>query len=754
MGAAIALAAPVAAGAQTGDLSAKRAATATQAADSDPDIVVTARKRDESAQDVGAALSVFGEDRLELLGAANASSLAYSVPNMIIGNEKADLKVMIRGVGSDNIQAFSDPGVAFHIDGVYQARPSGGNALFYDLQRVEVLRGPQGTLYGRNATGGVVNLISKAPSDRFEGSADFGFGNYNAFQQRAMVNVPIVAGVLAFRAAGTHETRDGYERNLHPGGGTRGNDADDSFGRAQLLFTPGERFDLTLRASLFEKTGVGPSRKRVNPPPGNCPDCNFVQRPDDLRTAYKDARESFDTRTRAFSATANYAFDFATLTMIGAYQKSRTALVQDPDQSFLPFGQPGGTSVLATVAQRSTQESYEARLGSNGDGRLQWLVGGFYMKEHPRQSTLLDRRPSFAAYVNIDVAQDIRTTSLAGFGQLSYDLTDTLKATGGVRYSHDKKDGTGGTVISVDPPGPAPLTRSGSHDFHVVDSWSEVTWKGSLEWKVLPETLLYANASTGYKAGGFNFGSTVPDTYDPEHITAFEVGANATISPAFRINAATFYYKYTNLQVYQVLNQTVFTSNAKGADIFGVEIDAVWKPAPGLRIDLTGGYLDTRYSNFRLTSSLFLDTAPGTPLPPAFSTFNLPPFTRPGAAGQPLSFDLEGRQLINAPRWSGRIGAQYSFDVAGGELTARVQTYLQSKLYLRALNLDPYDRQNGYSKTDARLSYSRKNFTIEAFVDNIENKDVIANMEVTDTGTYLANLKSPRTYGLRVGMNF
>ena len=229
------------------------------------EIVVTAEKRETNLQTLGISVSAFDGDMLDAVGSRDMLELSRFVPNLQIGTETSDLKVMIRGVGSDNLEAFSDPGVAVHIDDVYQARPSGGNYLFHDMQRVEVLRGPQGTLYGRNANGGAINFISNKPTGEFEAGLDIGTGDENLQLFRGMLNAPIVGDQLMFRVAGSGEMQDGYQKNLVVGG-TEGNDKDDTSLRAQLLWQPSSRVSFLLAARELERGGVGPVRKRASSP--------------------------------------------------------------------------------------------------------------------------------------------------------------------------------------------------------------------------------------------------------------------------------------------------------------------------------------------------------------------------------------------------------------------------------------------------------------------------------------------------------
>ena len=723
------------------------------------EITVTAEKREADVQTVGLSISAFGGDFLETLGSRDVVELSRFVPNLQIGTETSDLKAMIRGVGSDNLEAFSDPGVAIHIDDVYQARPSGGNYLFYDMERVEVLRGPQGTLYGRNATGGVINFISKKPTEEFDAGLDLGVGENDWQRARGMINIPIVGDKLMFRAAGTFEERDGFQENLVPGG-TEGNDMDDTSLRGQLLWRLTDKASFLLAGRLLDKGGVGPVRKRTTTPditvvnpapappipanapsPANCQDCSFIPDPLDLRTVYKDTPESFDLETSAYSLTFDYDFGPAVLTVIGADQSTDMDLIQDSDQSPIPNGMPGGTTDTAMVSQESDQTTVEVRLASAGDGAWEWLAGFFYLDEDAFQNTDINRDPTVGVDANINVLHDVNAESTAVFGQLSYMFGDSFKLTGGLRYTKDEKDAVGGTIVTLTfpPPFMAP-PPIGAQDFTPEDDWSETTWKLGLDWFINDNNMLYGTVSTGYKAGGFNFGVMGAESYDPETVTAFEIGSkNRFFNDRMQFNASAFYYDYEDLQVFQVVNQTIVVRNAAEAEIYGAELEIVARPVDPLQIDASLGLLNTEYKEFILPSNIFLDLP--WPIP-----------TR-----QPTNVDVSGNNLINAPDWSGHIGVQYTFGLGGlGDLTARVQGYFTDDVYLRALNLDPYDIQDGYSTWDAKLMWQspESRWYVEAFYYNFNDEDVINNQEVTDSGIYFANLNDPKRWGVVVGFRY
>ena len=712
------------------------------------EVVVTAEKREQNLQDLGLSVSAFDGAMLEALGTRDVLQLSQFVPNLQIGWETSDLKVMIRGVGSDNLEAFSDPGVALHIDGVYQARPSGGNYLFYDMNRVEVLRGPQGTLYGRNANGGAINFISNEPVPEFEAAFDVGAGEYSWRRIRGMLNAPIAGDKLMLRLAATNEEQDGVQQNLSPDG-TEGNDKDDTSVRAQLLWEPTDETSLLIAARNLSKGGVGPVRKRTNSPgadvtspdgvPANCPDCGFVAIPPDLRTVYKDTPESFDLENDELSLTFNQEFDSAVLTAIASDASTEMDLVQDSDQSPIPNGVPGGTTDVVAVSQESDQQTLELRLASSNNSQFEWLIGAYLLDENAFQNTVINRNPTVGAGTNINVLHDVNAESKAIFGQIGVPFADRFKLTLGLRYTEDEKDATGGTIVTIRPPFGPPIVN-GSQDFSPEDSWSDTTWKIGLDWHTSDTSMFYGSVSTGFKAGGFNFGVDSSESYDPEKVTAFEIGSkNRYAEDRVQLNAAVFYYDYEDLQVFQVVNQTIVVRNAAEAEIYGAEFELVALVTENFTVDASLGLLRAEYEDFILPSNLFLN-------PP-----NPPP------ARQPTNIDVSGNQLINAPEWSGHLGMEYNFDLGNqGSLRARLQAYATADIYLRALNLEPFDVQDGYSTWDFKLMWESPNrqWHAEAFFNNISDEAVINNLEVTDSGIYFANLNAPQQWGVTVGVRF
>lgn len=718
------------------------------------EIVVTAERRTSTAQNTGLAITALSGQTLEEQGVQTLDNLANAVPNLVFAQENSEFKVVMRGVGADNISINGSQGVALHLDGVPLSRPSGFNAAIYDVARVEVLRGPQGTLYGRNATGGAINVISNAPSYDFDGGFDFQYGAYDNVRVRGYANVPIVADKLAARFTVSSESRDGVQKNLFPGG-TEGGDIASTYLRGQILFEPVSNFSLTLRGSLLDISGVGPSRKRMaSPVDAGPPDNGFVPEFPDLYTVWKDTPESQDVTLKFLSAEANWTLPFATLTVLGGYVSNSFSVVGDADQTtgtrFSPPGPYAQDSIVISESD-SKQYSLEGRLASNGTGPLEWLIGGFYLKEKVDYELHVDTyrpgppQPPFNGFVTsfVDQINDADTRSSAAFGQASYRFggRDQFKLTAGLRYTDEKRSGNGDVRTVVTRPGPGGIT-----DNHIVNSpsgtWDAVTWRLAFDWNVTPANLFYASVSTGFKSGGFNFGvQDVNQTYyDPEDLTAYEVGLkNRFFDNRLQFNLSAFYYDYKDLQAFQIINDISFVQNAAVVSNYGVEAELVARPTDRLSLDGHIAWQHARYDRFASRDVLYPE---GRDLVPN--------------SGDEL-VDLSGNRMQNAPDFSARLGVEYALPLADkGNLTFRVQSYYQTKVFLRAFNLEPYDKQGAYTRTDASVRFKTADdrWTLFAGVDNIEDKAVISSIDVTATGRFLANIRDPRTWYVGFGFAF
>jgi iron complex outermembrane recepter protein len=778
------------------------------AADADggiEDIVVTAQKREEVLQNVPLAVTALDANLLDQSGVRDASGLTALVPNVAVRPFNNSIIVATRGISNENTSNLGDPSLAFHVNGVYLARPRAAASLFYDIERVELLRGPQGTLYGRNSTAGALNIVTRRPSTSgFAAGADFSYGNYDAIVARGYVNVPL-GDNLALRASLYRARHDGYSINNRPvppipllvgpppavagpnaliaaanlananvTAGLRNGDDDDEFAaRLSLLIAPSDRLRWVLTGSYQETDETGQVRSIINTP-------NYVATGGPLagRLFLPQQQDQNDPRVyslnvqprnfiESWEITSELEYDLSDsigLTMVSSFRDEESALIVDT----------AGTANISTVdtSGNAEQISNELRLASTGDGRFQWLFGLFYFDEDQDDRLFINNVGGGPANV-VAANTFISSTSYAAFGQINFDLTERLGITLGGRYSRDERRRFGFTAVAPGltvAPNPLPPGSSYSND----QAWERFNWRLGLDYQVSEDVLLYGSVSTGYRSGGFNASSAL--AYNPEDITAYEVGVKSEwLDRRLRLNLAGFYYDYQDLQVTspRELNGRIqaFTQNAAEATIWGLELEALIRPSRFFSVDISLGYLNSEFGDFSSIDNIC--TAAGLTVPAQFlpgcvtrQRFN-PDGTAaiidpdgPGPAPAGPVFDLQqvsysGNRLANAPEITLNIGANWTlFDNQAGSLTLRGAIRLIGESYLSEFNRR-LDRVASYAQSEARITYRSENerFLVEAFVQNIENNDIAGSVSVTASGFGVSYLP-PRTYGLRIGVDF
>ncbi|OAN56531.1 TonB-dependent receptor [Sphingobium sp. TCM1] len=678
------------------------------------EIVVTAQKRSESSQKTAAALEVYTPDQLRKSGVTDVSGLTTVSPSLNIGASSGAAFLSVRGVASRDFTEIGDSAIAVSIDDQYLQRPTGINASFYDLERIEVLRGPQGTLYGRNATGGAVNIISKKPVDHEEGYVAIDAGNYDTINVDGAVNMPVTDGV-AMRASFVSRYNEGYRDNGPAG---RGDSTNVKGGRLSFLLKPTDRMKVLLSADYMDIGGTGAVYDGVK-----LTTVNGVVTTRPKTDAY-DATH-FDLNTRGIMDTQNlrllgridYDLDFATLTYIGGFVRQDLYNKWDND------GQVD-KAFIYTRDELSKDISHELRIASNNSRGLIWQAGLYYFKEDLKLANFFDLAP-LGTPINVrEYHYDVDTKSYAAFGQLSYDLTDALRVSAGIRYTKDKKSRVGdsyvGSLTQDVTDGVAERTYA-TDDTH--ESWKKVTWHGGLEYRLSNANMLYAKIDSGYKSGGFNnFGL---GSYDPETLIAYEVGSkNRFFNDALQFNLSGFLYDYKDQQVSQLIGANTVVVNAGKSRIWGIEPEFVVAPTRDDRIDLSVTYLNAEFTDL---------------------------CTAVSAAGV-CTTSYSGNTLVQSPKWSINAGYQHIFHVLGGELTARAQTQYRSMQWMTFLNRAT-ERQDAYTRTDLSLEYrpDGTDLSVQVYVRNLENSVVLT--EASQSGLYGAirsQYAPPRTYGARL----
>lgn len=712
------------------------------------EIVVTAERVNSLAARTPLALTAITGDRLRSSGVSDAWRLSEWVPNLSIVDSGA-LQITIRGVTSTDATEKGDPSAAFLLDGVYLARPQAQSASFFDVARVEVLRGPQGTLYGRNTTAGVINIISNRPVAKFESAIHAGLGDFGTRQAEAMVNVPINESV-ALRAAVVYDRRDSY-LIAHAGETTTLDPYKDTLSmRLQTLmgFTDRSSWLLKIEYSKF-KGLINDTLVRQ---------ANFFDLSDPLNPVF-EAPGSVQRRllpfTQAWQSTANnstwglhselqWRFGPLAATYVASFRDFKRSELQQNFDLGAAFGAPSAFKGLFFGDYR--QNSQELRFATTAAGLLKGQFGFYYFRERSGIGSYYKDLPFFGLPSYYGFPQDPTINeSYAAFAQGTSTLTPQWRVSAGVRWSHDRKSRAGGTVFQVGPLfDPATDLRNLNY---AASTSSRVTWRVGLEYDLRATTLLYGSVATGYKAGGFNDGCAAGSSYQgqacnqirsletlyyrPETLTAVEAGAKSRLfDNRLDLNIAAFYYAYRNLQLSSVGvfngGPTQTTLNAGVAGIEGVEVEAAIAPTAQLRMDVAATYLRARYDRY----------APGRLVNNAI-----------------VAVDYSGRSLDRSPQFTLSAGWIYRLALANG---AHIGCGLHSRwsdsfVVTDFGNVVQYP-QARYSKTDVTLSYTARAgiWSVEGYAYNLE--DEVTLQGVNSFGG--AHPGEPRTLGLRFGLVF
>ena len=702
---------------------------ATAPSDELGEVVVTAQRRSENLQRAAIAVSAVNAETLQQRGVSEAQDLTKLVPALkITGAAGGGTQVTIRGVGSFSGNAFAEPGVALNYDGVYLARSAGTNGLFFDLERVEVVKGPQGTLYGRNATAGAVNLVTRKPGSEFGGEAGVEIGNYDRIRAYGAVNLPL-SDWAALRISGQTARRDGYLSDGY-------NDEDSDAVRALLKLDPSEDLSILLSADYSRAGGMGsagvftpfvdPSDPYLGP---SSPASNLILSRTGLPLPPLRDDGFVDQSSWGVSAQVDYQMDWATLTVVPAYRSM--------DLSYLHYG----AGYPLTESQTPEQTSVETRLASSSDGPLKWLIGLYYFDEQTNTRIF----PNQGVTYNRSAIPDIQTTSKAAFGQLTWSLTDTFRLTGGLRYTSEDKSVNGfvtGPLPAVPAgfPAPAPVFYAiacpspSTINLAALQCTSPVTgavtfekatWKIGAELDLTDRSLLYATVGTGFKAGGF-YPSLAPNTFEPELLTAFTIGSkNRFLDNTLRLNAEAFYWNYEDKQVTHLgpvrpSGYNLITENAGKAVIYGLDVEATWLATPN---DLFSAQVQVQESNY--DSFIYSLTSPSG-RPPATGCAFRPTGVDP-VGSSIFSVDCSGRQLALAPQWVANFTYNHTFALNdGAELVAGLSTRVESSYYTGEEYL-PGQLQDAAMVSNADLTYrpSSLGWSVTAFVQNIEDEAVM-----------------------------
>lgn len=738
------------------------------------EIIVTAQNRSENVQDVPIAIDVITAAEIQKSGLTDFREIERIAPAINITNDNGAVRVTLRGIGTNSNDEAQDTSIVVNIDGEYINRPNVLNASLFDIERVEVLRGPQGTLYGRNSTGGAINFITKKAGKEFGFNAVGSYGNYNTISLEGGVDIPF-GDIGAIRVAGIYKENDGYffHPNLNGGAGARSG-ADQVYGgRASLRLNPSDALSIDLSVEYSEREYGVPSQAFANlNAPGNAPTgpgCNvsgFVQVAPAITAANGQilcipSNTNFlaGINRKRYTA-ANFgpsiensdstvirgriAYDLgdATISYIGGYRSSgRTGALG------LPVIFRGATFLDDTKTQ-----SHELRVNGETSGGIIYQVGGFYFRETlDRESgfflPVLGPNGGFLTYFTRDVTSDSKSV----FGQVDLPIGDKLTAVAGIRYTDNKRSAifgnypflvnTGFVRVDLTNRTPTPLPPLGNKE-------DKATWLAGLNYKPNSDTLIYAKVATGFKGGGFD--SVGP--YAPETNTAYELGLKKNFGPSAQhiFNASAFYYDYKDLQVSVLLNTAVGgqTFNAGKATIKGLEAELDIKLSDNDRFNASFNYLDAQYDQLLAQFNVFCVGGCGTT-----GVGDLDPVA-PGVQ-QP---NFAGNKAPFSPKYTITLGYDHIFLIGSGAVTASAFTRLKSSYFTDFFNYRD-GQQSAFTQTDLSLEYKPEDekFSVQLFARNLENVRPLAFGSFIAAGPddiYNFQFGTPRTYGIRLGVKF
>jgi len=690
------------------------------------EIIVTAQRRQQSVQDVSIAISVIDGAKLAQRGVGNVTQLQYQTPSLEIvpafGGGQPQFR--LRGVGFEDYATNNTPTVGVYVDEVAYPVPVMTQGVLFDIDRVEVLRGPQGTLYGRNTTGGAINFITRKPTDHVSTGADLEYGRFGQFRLEGYLSGPIT-DTLKIRLSGVRESGGGFQRNRTTG--EHLGDADRLFGRSVVEWTPSAGVDVTLNVhggrDKSEATGLYlfddfPTQGYGGPPGPVIPaDASVRQTGWGFDPAFATAvgfapGAKPQRNNHSWGASLDAAIDLGEtlrLTSITAYDKLRRRELNDWDASASHESDTFWGSDVKVFSQ-------EVRLAPIHADRLTWVVGGYYSWQKIEEAFLTDFSQSLGFTTDTSYTQ--RARSISGFGQAEYKLTDSFTLIGGLRYEHERRTLRDfATAI-----GGVPTFTDGDRN----TSLDEVTGKIGVEYHVRPGILLYANASRGVKSGGFTaYNSPQSDqinAFKPEILYAYELGFKADVARTLRINGSAFYYDYRNQQVLGVVvdpdNGAIGRiTNAPKSKIYGGEIELQYVPVEGLTFTQSLGYKYGEYVKYDDVdpTSVHIDPATGKY---TYSTISLKgqklPFANWSYGGSvdwtvpignySIETEADYSYRDTMPSFLGPVFKVKRFWLANATLTLRAQDGWYVGVYGRNIFNEKYDLTRNYFLPNAKIA--------------------------------------------------
>ena len=706
------------------------------------EVIVTAQRVSEAASKTPLALSVYSGDTLKEQGVISVSDLQNVAPSVAVGRGAFGVVLAIRGITTADNTSKGDQGIAFNVDGIPVSRPAMMGLAFFDLERVEVLRGPQGTLYGKSSTGGVINVISNKPKDSFDASASLELGSYNDRRADMMLNVP-VGSRFAVRGAINFNKRDGWLNPVLGNAFTAGsspagrNEQDDWSARLHGLVKFSDDASLLLTGNFAHVGGVGASNALYN--------SVLNKSGSEIRNVYYNPFGSLlDTNVHNYNAELNVRFGAVHVTYDGGHDEynrnDRTSSTNDPR------GNNGGRYNWGLYRGTGTVDSHELRFANAGPQRLEWVAGANYYNEDLNESDhnwgAPTATPFQSASINgIDPLNHTVHRSSGVFGQVNLHATEALKLTLGLRQSSDKVRRRGTFAAGPGPwPDPTGAPCVAPNDCvgganNGDQNADKLTYRVGFDYQLADNQMVYASVATGYKSGGFNDfdpRTNAPSAYGPEDLRAYEVGYKGYLRPNLQLVSSAYYYDYPKAQIPSIIvinGANVSLTNLLSSTIYGLENELHWKLNEANQVDATLTFARSKYGTFLL--------------------------------GPGQRTDWTGQDRDKSPHVTAMLGYGHRWFMAdGATFEARIASRYSGSYYLSDFGNAIHYTQGSFTRTDLTLTWSSASgkFEAQGFARNLEDKLQLlgapGNVSATVVDSANMNVSEPRMVGMRVSVRY
>ena len=718
------------------------------------EIVVTANKREENIQHVPIAITVVSGARLEANGIEDTRDLPQVVSGLTIFNNVDGTNAYLRGVGTNTVGAGSENSVATYVDNVYMMSTMGGLVQLSSIKQIEVLKGPQGTLFGRNATGGVINIRTLDPQQEPSGNLTVGYGNYNTFTGKVYLTSGITEHLAADIAGFVSLQGDGWGKNLFDGKDV--GKSDQYAIRSKWLYEPGDRDQFRLIGDYSVLKGSPYSTAplpgtAVNYGPGNT---TAGERPDlapylggalapfaVVGDPYVFQGGFYDTdvvlqprsrvRTGGGSLQWDHEFDGLKLMSVTAYRRAEFGDGHIVQNVSVPAFRSG-----ALLTQTDTQFSQELQLGSINGARIPWVVGLYYISGEGKYPDFRITGSILTPLETLGFHATVTAKSGAAFGQVTAPLWSGADLTVGLRYTIERRGISGDTFVTLLPEFGGFTQITPAQSKHTM--FRKLTWRISLDQQLAPGVLGYASYNRGFKSGLYN---TVPpggDPIEPEVLDAYEIGLKSDLlDRKLRLNLAAFYYDYKNLQVLVFTPISSLLDNGARARLYGLDLD--FTARIGGHLTLTGGasVMDSEFTSY-----------------PQAAFYLLQPASAGGGAIQEIH-SAKGNKLPYAPDFTFNAGANYSIPIGSGKADFNLNYSYSSKWYPNAGNSISRP-SNGLLDVSANYLFPDDKWNLGIWARNITNEKYYVTVSVTgNPGGFASGIAgAPRTYGAKIGYKF